>query len=229
VQLLERRSVDTFIEIASSWSHSSEHPLRLVVVDVFARSIAGGDENSSKDVGTAVAALQRIIDELGTGVLVVHHSGWDDSRERGSTSLRNAADSVLQMKGDAETITVVSRKQKDFADPPDLLLQRVVVEMDGMATEEGQPATSCVLVDGENAGPLDTRGGVLLEILRDVDDGEGVSDSHWKKLALEASLPERTYYRTKKQLVAKGIVVKKGASRSARFRIADQQGRLDVA
>ena len=71
--------------------------LRMLIVDTFARLCggAGFDENSTKDVSVAMHGLERLKDELGCLILVIHHFGKDGSRGmRGSTALDGAADTV---------------------------------------------------------------------------------------------------------------------------------------
>lgn len=72
---------------------------RLLVIDTLARSMAGADENSAQDMGQAIAALDRIRQDVGCGILVVHHSGVDGSRPRGSTALFGAADTLAKVDG----------------------------------------------------------------------------------------------------------------------------------
>lgn len=73
----------------------------LLVLDPLARFLSG-DENSAKDMGVLVAALDVLIQEYGLSIIVVHHTGkpGPDAREgghrlRGSSALFAAADSVL--------------------------------------------------------------------------------------------------------------------------------------
>ena len=65
----------------------------LVVIDTFARSIVGADENSAKDVGQVVAHLDMIRCAASSCVLVVHHAGKD--KTAGSAWLDGAARSAL--------------------------------------------------------------------------------------------------------------------------------------
>ena len=71
--------------------------LKLVVVDTWARALTGGDENSAGDAGTAIEALEEIRRKHGNSSLVIHHTGNEGSRERGSTALRGASDTSLRM------------------------------------------------------------------------------------------------------------------------------------
>lgn len=93
---------------------------KLIVVDTMARTLPGGDENSSKDVGEFVAA----IDGLCRTRLVVHHTGHDPSRERGSSALRGAADLMLKIERDRKSprVRLVCDKMKDAPEWPELTL-----------------------------------------------------------------------------------------------------------
>ena len=74
-------------------------PPRVLIIDTLALAMSGvGDENSSAAMGKVVDTLRRIRD-LGTTVIVVHHSGKDVSKGlRGHNSLEAAADSVFSVK-----------------------------------------------------------------------------------------------------------------------------------
>lgn len=89
---------------------------RLIVVDTLARSLVGGDENSAQDMGAAIANLDRIRHETGCAVLVVHHTGVEQSRPRGSTALFAAADTVIECTAEGEQVTLRCRKQKDASE-----------------------------------------------------------------------------------------------------------------
>jgi hypothetical protein len=101
----------------------------LVVVDTLARAMPGGDENSAKDMGLVVDAVDRIRRDFDTAVLLVHHSGLEQGRERGSTSLPGALDTRIEAAGGAGYLTLRCRKQKDDAEfPPIQLATRTVAD-----------------------------------------------------------------------------------------------------
>ena len=102
----------------------------LVIVDTMARSMVGGDENSSKDVGVLVAAADRIRRASGACVLLVHHSGKDSSAGmRGSSALEGAVDTALECRRAGGHLTLTCRKQKDGPDGWKLDLVLAVVEV----------------------------------------------------------------------------------------------------
>jgi hypothetical protein len=78
-----------------------------------ARSMAGKDENSAQDMGTAIQALDWLREKEGCGVLVLHHSGVDGTRPRGSTALFGAADTLIRVEGEGNMTKVSCEGQKD--------------------------------------------------------------------------------------------------------------------
>ena len=55
-------------------------PIKLVVVDTLARAMAGGNENASDDMGAFIRNIDRIREETGAHVLIVHHCGKDTAK-----------------------------------------------------------------------------------------------------------------------------------------------------
>lgn len=81
-------------------------PPVLFVLDTWARSLIGGDENSYTDVQQGIHALDSLRDKFGCNVLVIHHAAdnRDDKgnyrrpkRPRGHTSLDGAADAMWRV------------------------------------------------------------------------------------------------------------------------------------
>jgi hypothetical protein len=95
----------------------------LVIIDTFARATPGLEENSAKDVGGAITIMSSLQDDLGCGVLIIHHSGKDQARGmRGSSALLGAVDLELEcqkisQEGSADRIGKLTvTKQKDGED-----------------------------------------------------------------------------------------------------------------
>ena len=88
----------------------------LVVLDTLARCLVGGDENSAQDMGKAIYAVDLIRKETGAAVMVIHHTTKaNPETERGSSSLRGAADTMMLVRNDDGRITLTCEKQKDGA------------------------------------------------------------------------------------------------------------------
>lgn len=117
----------------------------LVIVDTFARAIAGGDENSAQDVGSAVRAADKIRAETGAAVVFVHHAGKDPSKgARGSSALRAAVDTeILVERGSGQRFATVT-KQRDLEVGARFPFELKSVEV-GTDPEDSMPITSCVV------------------------------------------------------------------------------------
>ncbi len=90
----------------------------LLVIDTLARCTVGMEENSARDMGLVVDRLYKLrdsIEECGTTILTVHHSGYNDKRARGSSALAAGMDCVTDIQGNDphEAVILSSSKRKD--------------------------------------------------------------------------------------------------------------------
>ncbi len=122
----------------------------LIVVDTLARAAVGLEENSQKEMGIFVDAVDRMRRRHGCTVLVVHHTGHgEQSRARGSSALRAAWDVEIGLEpGKEKTAPMVIRCTKmrdhDFFDPMVFKFRSVTLP-DGWIDSEGERLTSAVL------------------------------------------------------------------------------------
>lgn len=72
-------------------------PPVLIIVDTLAQVFADGEENSSLDMGQFNTSCNRLRDEIGACVLVIHHFGWGPKRPRGHSSFFGALDTVIKV------------------------------------------------------------------------------------------------------------------------------------
>lgn len=105
-------------------------PVRLLVLDTYARTLGNRNESSTEDAGAYIRVVDRIRETHGCAVIVLHHTGWDTTRERGSTALRAAADTVIKCEriGAGElriTNTPPGGKQRDAEEFPTMQLRTV--------------------------------------------------------------------------------------------------------
>jgi hypothetical protein len=122
----------------------------VVVIDTLAQAAPGTDENSSRDMGEIIAALQSIQAALGGLVLTVHHLGKDTTRgPRGHSSFLASLDACIEVRRDGDRRSWVVAKVKDGADGAEHPFRLEVVEV-GM-DEDGEKITSCVIVPDDSA------------------------------------------------------------------------------
>jgi hypothetical protein len=102
--------------------------------------MAGGEENSSVDMGQMVQHFDRIRRSSGAHVMVVHHSGKDQARgARGHSLLRAATDTEIEI-GDRQ-ITVTKQRDLDMSFASAFELRVVELGRD----EDGDAITSCTV------------------------------------------------------------------------------------
>ena len=133
---------------------TEREPYDLIVMDTFAQSTTGADENSGKDMGFALDQCKRIASACGAMVLLVHHSGKDASKgSRGHSSLKAACDVELQVECGKDTRSIRTSKMKDGEQGISYIfkLRTVVLDVD----EDGDDITSCI-VEFKGAGQAKT-------------------------------------------------------------------------
>lgn len=107
VQLMETDDLGAFLRTIQPLKPS------LVIVDTLARTMDGHDENSTRDMGLFVRAIEDIMRELDCTVLMVHHTNKGGISERGSSSLRGSADVMIKVQAADDLIKVECSKTKD--------------------------------------------------------------------------------------------------------------------
>jgi hypothetical protein len=208
VSLFDAQWADALAEVVADMRPA------LVVIDTFARSILGADENSSRDIGVTLASLDRIRRAAGSCVLIVHHSGKNlDAGSRGSSALKAAMDTELELVGDSTRMQLRCTKQKDgpSADPLSLTLRPVSDSVIVAA------ATASAADDGISKGALETLGS-----LREIEVPGGIPPSTW---LVAVTCAQRTFYRHLQQLLTNKMIENVGTEKRPRY----QEVRTDDA
>ena len=123
----------------------------VLVIDTLNRAAPGADENDSAAMGEIIAATKAIQAELGGLVLLVHHTGKDQTKGlRGHSSLHAALDAAVVVTREGERREWATAKSKDGADDQGNPFRLDVVEIG--TDEDDEPITSCVVVPEEHAG-----------------------------------------------------------------------------
>jgi len=114
----------------------------LITLDTL-REAHTGDENSSTDMARVNRAIQRIIRETGAAVEVLHHTGVNDGRERGSTALSANCDLKWRVSNDDGVIAVTCEKFRHGAtlEPRYCQLSEVAGSAVAVATDARQALT----------------------------------------------------------------------------------------
>ncbi len=116
----------------------------VLVIDTLACAMAGGDENSSRDMGKVVAAAKELQTLTGGLVLIVHHTGKDASRGmRGHSSLLAALDVAIHVQrfDDHRTWTLTKARDAEDGVAGAFVLDRIELKPDS----KGKPRHSIVV------------------------------------------------------------------------------------
>lgn len=188
--------------------YAASQPPALIIFDTLARCTVGAEENSARDMGLVIDHLDRIRVASGACVLVIHHTGKDGAAgARGSSAIRGAVDTELEVTAVDRRLTLKVTKQKDGAEALPLRLDRIDV------------AESCVLVPASYLNDTDELGAgeqSTLEALREVQVPGGVSASVWR---VAAPAGERTFYNHRSKLLERGLVINLGSDGQPRYQI----------
>jgi hypothetical protein len=211
VQLLDHSQVR---ELIARIQAQFDSPV-LVVIDTLARSMAGGNENDTKDINAVTDAAYLIRAAFGCCVLILHHSGKDGERGmRGSSAIRSNADIVMRLVSaneqeplikPGEPVTLKSEKPKDFDPFEDICLTTQLVTW---ATEAGEFLSSLVIVPGDLAA-VAARHVTLTDAQQTALDTLYQAPAGMRAMAwLRATrLADRTFYEARDALVeARGYV-----------------------
>jgi putative DNA primase/helicase len=128
-------------------------PTSVVILDTLSRASPGLDENGGLDMGRMIEAASKLQKLIGGLVVLVHHTGKDQSRGlRGHSSLMAALDAAVEVIRDGQSRKWVSDKVKEGRDgvAQPFLLETVEVGVD----EDGEPETSCVVRHDSGAKAL---------------------------------------------------------------------------
>lgn len=187
----------------------------LIVIDTLAQTI-GRDENSTADMSRFVRQIDRIRTATSAHVLIVHHTGKEESRgARGSVALKGAVDTEVEvMDGKLRT-----HKQRDRERAPDLPFCLEQVHLG--KNSRGQAVTSAVarpgvvskfepVPDAQAVAELPPSVTAALEVLQGMAATGGMAGATTKEVAnrIRTAEPQATDGAVKKRLgrlKAKGL------------------------
>lgn len=145
INLMIASEVDSWIKYAQDSVGTAVHA---IFIDTLAPCLAGGDENSSQDIGIALTNLNRIKANFDCAIILVHHTGKNVSNgPRGSYRLIADVDTVIMaLRGkEKNTFKLQNPKQSNAEEFPDVVMQRILIDL-GETDSIGNPITSCVVV-----------------------------------------------------------------------------------
>lgn len=165
----------------------------LIIIDTLARCF-DGNENEQEDMGRFIKGVDLLRTELGSAVLVVHHTRLDGERERGNTAFRGACDTMmaLERKGG---MTLSCTKQKDAEEFKPIALRLRTV-----------PGTDSCAIGLSRAQATETKQDSILDVL--TEKGSLTTDE-WLGLMRSHDMPKSTFHRHLVRLRKSGQIIRK--------------------
>jgi hypothetical protein len=184
----------------------------LIIVDTVARVMGGGDENSTKDMGTLIKHLDLIRGATLAHVCSIHHSGKDATKgARGSSALLGATDTEIEVtdRGSDKPKEFKITKQRDLGGKGELFGFALEVVPLG-AGVFGSMMTTCIVHqaevaqaedDGEWRHLVQGQREIMLAI-----DGSPTRGLKHGDIIKACTTPERTTSRNIKKLVEQRLI-----------------------
>lgn len=221
--------VKALLDAVKAIEAAAREPCAFLAIDTLSRALAGGDENSSADMGRIVQAFTAIQAATRAHVAFAHHTGKDESNgARGHSLLKGAVDTELYIRrGLREEVGAIENtKQRDMELAPDMAFR--LEDVCFGVNEDGEPVKSAIAIvtteeprvqKMEKLSPTE-------QFVLDVFDGLGVEEAtseDWNKaLEVEAALDGRPVLlrqnaqRARAELKRKGWIVEKTPRKWAR-------------
>jgi hypothetical protein len=129
----------------------------LIVIDTLNRAAIGLNENDQGDMGLFIDAITQIREATGACILIIHHTNRGGS-ERGSSAIKDGADTFIKFTKEGDLVKVTCEKHKDRKDFEPFYIETELVTIPEMIYDDGETADSLVIKRAEN--PIETnRGG----------------------------------------------------------------------
>jgi AAA domain-containing protein len=139
---------DRIIAAAKALGTLSGQGVVWIIFDTLSRVLAGGDENSSRDMGLLVLSIDRIYRETGAHCSLVHHVPLgNDGRMRGHGAAPGAADTTVRVEKQNGIVTVAIDKGSDL---PEDEKPRLFFRFKSIILTEEPHRTASVMVQAED-------------------------------------------------------------------------------
>lgn len=204
----EVRFVPFPVHLAQRWvgealgDYAGEMGAVSIIVDTLARCIPGVEENSAKEMGPVLDHLEQARTMTRSATVVVHHTGVEGKKARGSTSMPGAYETGLLVGKSGEFVKVSVDKANHGLGGRTLDF-RLTPSADSVVP---------VLATDVDRKPTEPRfWSEALDALRAIATGDGVTAKTWEDTFRERTGKGRSsFWEAKKWLTEKGIVEEGG-------------------
>lgn len=144
VDMTDMSAVSSLVRTLSAAAKQCGYGPAFITIDTMARCMTG-DENSVQDVSAFIAGCDRLREQTGAHVCIVHHAGKQSGNgPRGSTALLGAVDTCIEVtKGDGGSVATITAQRNLEAG------ETFGFELHSVETAAG---SSCVVIEASDVG-----------------------------------------------------------------------------
>ena len=198
-------------------------PVVLIIIDTVSRALAGGDENSPKDMGALIMTAGLIQQKCPTAhVLWVHHIPHDTDRLRGHGALLGAVDTSVSVSsgGMVRSAKVVKANDSEEGESIAFTIESIQIAPDGTTAPVAVPAETTTTT-ATNKRRLSANAQVGLDALTEtiINHGKPAPQS----LGLPASSKTVTIDQWEDELLRRAVLNQKDNNRWRDFKRIREQ------
>jgi hypothetical protein len=179
LDLRDQRTAPVILQTVAELERATGEKVVLIIIDTISRALAGGDENSPKDMGGLIATLGKIQAAITAHLALIHHVPHEADRMRGHGSLLGAIDTSIHVaKGEAaRSGTIVKANDADEGECVTFTLESVTLCAVGETT-----TTAPVIVPADDVAakkvklPADAK--LALDLLTELTAEAGTNVTH---------------------------------------------------
>jgi hypothetical protein len=183
-----------------------DQPVKLLVIDTLSRALAGGDENTSTDMGAFVRNLDKIRTTIKATMMPIHHTGKDLAKgARGWSGLRAATDTEIEV---VDGVIKIS-KQRDMEQAADIKFE---LNKMSIGQARGKDVTSAVIkvITGSDflEVELDPAAQEMMDAFENVATEKAVASGRpvadWQEVIVSREEWEQEYLDARNERIARG-------------------------
>jgi len=225
VDLLDRRGKG-LADLVGTLKATVPH-VTLVIIDTLAKCFGDGDENDTHSMNLFTNRCAQIRDEFDCSVLVVHHTGHERKRERGSSAFRSNFDTMLRCakRRDSDSlITLSCEKQKDASHFSEIKFRLEEVRVGN--------TTSCIVESVTHSAAVSSnltqQQLTQLQVLH-ARGRAGATSTEWRTDSEPKGISGSGYKRNRRELVTGGFVTDPGEPKAGYKYALTPKGRSAIA
>lgn len=180
------------IKAVSEIEAKTGRKLRMIICDTLARITAGANENSGEDMGPIIETLDAIARKTNTALIIIHHSGKDQTRgSRGWSGIYGAIDAEVEVKEENGKRSFRVSKQRQLGTKEQVFGFDLKVVSMGV-DKWGSESTTCTVIPAkiETTDDLETEKSTFLDCCLHLGDLDRFED----KLFVSSSAISRALF-----------------------------------